>query len=251
MDGVLFRGQTALPQAAVFLRWLRDRQIGFVLTTNNSTLTPAQNAQKLKSMGLDVPAESILTSSLATATYLVEQGAEGHLAIAIGETGLTEALTSAGIRLTDDPASARWVIAGLDRQVTYEKLRLACLAIETGATFVATNADSSLPVEEGLIPGAGAIQAAIIATTGVKPVVIGKPEPPMLTEATRIIDADPKSTAVLGDRLDTDIAAAHRAGLSSILVLTGVSTEEDLQGSTIQPTVVFKNLPELMERWPA
>ncbi len=249
MDGVLFRGGTPLPGANEFLGFLHTKGIGYMLTTNNSTLTPEANAERLAGMGIRVSSEAILTSSMATADYLTELDAAGERALVIGEDGLKRPLTAAGIRVVDDYRDTQWVVTGLDRAVTYDHLRNACLALERGARFVATNADTSLPVEEGLVPGAGAIQAALTATTGIQPTVIGKPEPRMLLSAMRTIDADPSGTAVLGDRLDTDIQSAQRAGLRSILVLTGVTTADDLKASATQPTRVVTDLPELMASW--
>jgi 4-nitrophenyl phosphatase len=246
MDGVLFRGGSPLPGATEFLPWLARQGIGFMLLTNNSTLTPQSNAEKLWTMGIEIDSALILTSSVVTAEYLLEQGARGAQAFVIGEEGLVAALDGAGIDRTDDPAQADWVVAGLDRRVTYEELRAACLAIEHGARFVATNADSSLPVEDGLIPGAGALQAAIIATTGVRPVVIGKPEKRMLDSALRHLDASRKGAAVLGDRFDTDMESAFRAGVSSILVLTGVATRDDVAKAPRKPDVVADGLLGLM-----
>ena len=249
MDGVLFRGSQPLPAASEFLDWLRQSQIAFQLITNNSTATPTKNVEMLARLGISVTEEDVLTSSVATALYLQDAGARGDSAYVIGEEGLTQALLAAGIRLTDAPHEANWVVAGLDRQVTYDRLRDASLAIEQGARFIATNSDGSLPVEYGEIPGAGALQAAITTTTTKKPIVIGKPEPLMLRMGMERLRCTPAETAMLGDRLDTDIEAANRCGIPSILVLTGVTSREDLNGESSQPTAVFADLPALMTRW--
>jgi 4-nitrophenyl phosphatase len=144
---------------------------------------------------------------------------------------------------------ADWVIVGLDRGLTYEKLALAALALERGARFLGTNPDRSFPTERGLEPGAGAILAALQATTGQEPITIGKPHPLMLELAMRHMQADPAGTAMLGDRLDTDIAAAEAAGIPAILVLTGVSTRGNLAESPFHPALVVDTLPELLEKW--
>jgi 4-nitrophenyl phosphatase len=141
-------------------------------------------------------------------------------------------------------------VAGLDRTLTYEKLAAAALAIRAGARFIGTNPDTSLPTEHGLLPGAGAIQAAIQAATGVAPTVIGKPQPLMLELAMHALGGSSVDTAMLGDRLDTDIQGAVAAGLRSILVLTGVSTREELAAGPLRPDLVVESLPELMARWP-
>ncbi len=249
MDGVLFRGRTPLPGASDLLPWLDSRQVAYQLITNNSTTTPQENTRLLAGMGIAVSPDRIFTSASAAAAYLHNLELSRPRALVIGEKGLVEALENVGVEIISDPNSAQWVVAGLDRNVTYDKLRAACFAIERGAKFLATNADTSLPVEEGEAPGAGALQAAITATTGTRPVVVGKPEPLLLTLGMQRIGGTEADTAMLGDRLDTDIEAAHRAGIGSILVLTGVTGQADLAGSKIRPSLTFQGLPELLEAW--
>jgi 4-nitrophenyl phosphatase len=250
MDGVLVRGDQLLAGATDLLSWLERRGIGFRLLTNNSTLTPELNSQRLAGLGLTVPAERIFTSSQATAMYLNNHGVAGQSAYVIGEIGLRSALADIGLETPEAPDATDWVVTGLDRHVTYENLKTAALCLQRGARWVATNSDSSLPVEAGLVPGAGALQAAITATTGQKPGVIGKPEPHMLAMAAESLKVPPDRTAMLGDRLDTDIAAAAAAGMTSILVLTGVSNRADLSESAVQPTIVVEDLPSMMGAWP-
>jgi 4-nitrophenyl phosphatase len=249
MDGVLFRGRSPLPGAAAFITWLRRAAIPFRLLTNNSTLTPEKNAQALGAMGIEIDADEIFTSSVATAGYLLERGAAGQKVFVIGEEGLLLALSRAGLDITGSPDDAQWLVAGLDRNVTYARLRDAALAVQHGARFVATNADTSLPVEDGLIPGAGALQSVITSTTAIRPVVVGKPEARMLELAARAIGGDRSNTAMLGDRLDTDVEAARRAGMASILILTGVTQRSNVQGTSAAPDVVVENLDELMGLW--
>jgi 4-nitrophenyl phosphatase len=248
LDGVLYRGNTALPDAAQFIAWLRRRGLAFRLVTNNATLTPQQYVGKLAGMGIEVEAREVFTSALATALFLRREGADGHTAYAIGETGLLSALDGAGIRITD--TNPDWVVAGLDRTLTYEKLTTAVLAINAGARFVGTNPDTSLPTERGLLPGAGAIQAAITTATGVTPTVVGKPQPLMSQLALEDIGRTVDETAMLGDRLNTDIQGAAAVGMRSILVLTGVSTRADLAVSAVQPDEVVDTLGDLMSAWP-
>lgn len=248
LDGVLYRGNTALPDAAEFIAWLRRRGFRFRLATNNATLTPQQYVEKLAGMGIDVESREVFTSALATALYLRHEGAEGQTAYAIGETGLLSALEGAGIRI--DASNPQWVVAGLDRTLTYDKLATAALAINAGARFVGTNPDTSLPTERGLLPGAGAIQAALTAATGVHPVVVGKPQPLMVQLALEDTGTSLDETAMLGDRLNTDIQGAAAVGMRSILVLTGVSTRAELAVSPVQPDVVVDSLTELMGAWP-
>jgi 4-nitrophenyl phosphatase len=247
LDGVLYRGPAPLPDAQRFMSWLRARNVSFRLVTNNATLTPVQYVEKLAGMGIEVRAEDIFTSALATALYLDDHGTDGRRAFVIGEDGLLEALRAVDVEPVDiDP---QWVVVGLDRRLTYQKLATAALALESGARFVGTNPDTSYPTESGLVPGAGAILAALRVTTGVEPVIIGKPQPLMLELATRQLGGTKRDTAMLGDRLDTDIAGAAAAGMPSILVLTGVSTRSDLSTSPDQPSLVVNTLGELMSVW--
>lgn len=247
LDGVLYRGNTPLPDANRFMKWLRDQQIGFRLVSNNSTLTPDQYSEKLGAMSIDVRPGEAFTSAMAAARYLQSQGGAECSAYVVGQTGVIEALREIGIRLTDERPD--WVVVGLDRAVTYEKLSAASLAIEAGARFLGTNPDTSFPTEKGLEPGAGAIQAAITATTGVRPIIVGKPEPAILRLAMADMGAREDDTAVLGDRLDTDIAGAAAVHLPSILVLTGVSRRSDLEGSKYRPNLVVDDLAALIATW--
>jgi 4-nitrophenyl phosphatase len=247
LDGVIYRGTVPLKAAPEFVTWLRHRHIAFRLVTNNATLTPQQYRAKLAAMGIAVEADEIFTSSLATALYLQEQGQAGKSACVIGEEGLRQALVDAGIRIVEE--SPDWVIVGLDRDLTYAKLATAALAINAGARFLGTNPDTSFPSERGLVPGAGAILAALTATTGVRPIVVGKPQPLMLQLAMKSMGGAEHDTAMLGDRLDTDIAAAAAVGIPSILVLTGVSARADLPASPVQPTLVVNDLDELIHTW--
>lgn len=248
LDGVLYRGNAALPGAQGFTTWLRDRDIAFRLVTNNSTLTPRQYVEKLAGMGIQVEADEIFTSALAVNLYLEQAGARGMRALLIGEAGLHDAAVRAGLDVVAD-RPADWVILGLDRQATYHDFAVATLAIRDGARLLASNADASFPTEQGLVPGAGALLALLTTATGVTPTIVGKPEPLMLELAMRQMGGTLSDTAMLGDRLDTDIEAANRLGIGSIMVLTGVSSEADLEGCHWQPDLVVSGLPELERRW--
>ncbi len=249
LDGVLYRGNTSLAGAAGFISWLRSGGITFRLVTNNSTLTRQQYMEKLARMGIAVATDEIFTSALATALYLQRECQSDRSAYVIGQEGLVDALTEIGMRLVADHPD--WVIVGLDRTLTYEKLAIGSLALERGAGFLGTNPDTSFPTERGLEPGAGAILAALVATTGRKPTVIGKPHPLMLELAMEHMGGTSSDTAMLGDRLDTDIAAAAAAQVPSILVLTGVSTRQDVESSQFHPSLIVENLQQLMDTWPS
>jgi 4-nitrophenyl phosphatase len=246
LDGVLFVGVTALPDASAFIAWLRDRRIAFRLVTNNATLTPRGYVAKLRSMGIAVNEEEVFTSALATALYLHKQrGAQS--AYVIGEEGLFEALQ--GARVTLETERPDWVVVGLDRKLTYDKLATGALALQRGARFLGTNPDLSLPSGAGLLPGAGAIQAALTAATGIQPTVIGKPEPLMLELAMAQLGGSLTDTVMLGDRLDTDIQGAKALGIPSILVLTGVSSRQDVERSEAKPSLIVDNLATLVQMW--
>jgi len=249
MDGVLYRGDAPIPGIVPFFRFLRQNRIRFLLATNNSTLTPQEYSEKMARMGVDIPPESILTSGLAAADYLAARYPKGTRVHVIGETGLRQALVSAGFVLADEDVAA--VVVGMDRQVTFEKLARATLLIRAGALFVGTNPDKTLPVPEGEIPGNGALLALLEAASGVQPLVIGKPEKHLYEIAIRRLGAPKETTAALGDRLETDILGAQRAGLFSIMVLSGVSTREQALTSPHPPNLIFQDVGELAEAWRA
>lgn len=248
LDGVFYRGSEALPGAAGFVRWLAERGIAVLYITNNSTRTPDQFVEKLERMGIPGQPEQVLTSSLATRAYLESRAPRGTRVHAIGQQGIREALFGDGYfaPADEDPA---YVVVGLDTQVTYDKLRRACLLIRAGATFIGTNPDRTFPAPEGITPGCGSILAALEAATDTRPTVIGKPERWLMLEGLRRLNADPAASAVLGDRLDTDIVGAQRLGLAALMVLTGVHGPVDLAASEVRPDVVCRDLVELQEAW--
>ncbi len=254
MDGVLWHGNQPVPGLTDFFQTLREEQIPFILATNNASLTQNQYVIKLAQMGVSVDAKEVLTSSMATALYLAEQNDPVTTRIyVVGEAGAREPLIEQGFTLTelyelsDDSSNipgkgADIVVCGKDETLTWDKLATATLNIRAGAKFIGTNADVTLPTERGLTQGNGAILAALHAATGVTPIIIGKPEPIIYQQALILLGVDPAGTIAIGDRLDTDILGAIRAKIRSLLVLTGVSTEEDLKTSDYQPTWVMPNL---------
>jgi 4-nitrophenyl phosphatase len=248
MDGVLYSLNTPLAGAADFLQFLRQTGKRFLLVTNNSTLTVAQYVDKLAGMGIAASEDDILTSAEATAQYLASVAPPGTRVYVIGEHGIRVALEKRGFVLADDTDVA-YVVAALDRQLTYEKLKIASLAIRGGAQFIGTNPDKTLPTEAGLIPGARAIQAALEVATGTPPLIIGKPEPAMLQLALHKLQAEPETTAIIGDGLETDIPGGHRLGLMTILVLSGVTAPEQLARSALQPDLVYPNIAALHRAW--
>lgn len=248
IDGVLCRGSVPLPGAAEFVCWMQERGISYLFITNNSTRTPQQHVEKLARLGIPAAPEQVLTSSLATRAFLEQVAPRGTGVFLIGQRGLEEALLGDGYFLPDEQAPA-YVVVGLDIQLTYEKLRRACLLIRAGARFIGTNPDRTFPGPEGITPGCGAILAALEAATDVRPIVIGKPERYLFEAGLGRLGAGVEESAVLGDRLDTDMAGARRLGLTALMVLTGVHDAKDVQRSRVQPDAVFPDLPALQEAW--
>ena len=247
LDGVVYTGNTPIKGAPEFFQFLNATGRRFVCITNNSTLTGTQFAAKLTGMGVRVDESQVLTSPQATAVYLREELGlrPGARVLPIGEEGVVRAMLEEGFVLVDEGADV--VVCGLDRRLTYDRLRRACFAIRDGARLIATNPDLSLPTERGLLPGNGATIAYLQAATGVTATVIGKPEKTMLAVAMERAGAAPGETAMIGDGLLTDMLAGERAGVAKILVLTGVSRREDLATAATQPHYVFENLPALQE----
>lgn len=244
MDGVLYRGKAPLPGAIDLFATLQLRSIPFRLATNNSTMTPAQYVQKLAKMDIDVPEEWIVTSGVATRNYLLNRFPKGAAIYVVGEPALFEQLfrTDDLIQANGTDRQATAVVAGLDREFTYKKLSEAHEQILGGAAFIATNSDVTLPTEHGLEPGCGALIAAIQASTGKTPAYVGKPETLMFDTICRELGVLPSEVVSVGDRLDTDIVAGSRAGTLSLLVLTGVSTRDDIANAGVRPDLVFTDL---------
>lgn len=246
LDGVLYRGAEAIDGAAETLATLRSVGKGLAFLTNNSSRTPEAIAAHLTGMGIRAAPEEVETSALATATLLRERSVAS--AFVLGEEGLRTALVAAGLTVVDTSAAdAETVVVGWDRGFDYAELAAASVLIQRGASLVASNADASYPVEDGLVlPGAGAILAAIQTATGVSAEVVGKPNAPIFRAA--LDRAGGGRPLVIGDRLDTDIEGARRLGWDSLLVLTGITGRADLGVATVTPTYVAERLGELVER---
>ena len=247
LDGVLYRGDEAIVGAREFIALLQQEGIPFLLLTNNSTRTPGQYVTKLGKMGIAIEESDVLTSAQATALYLERIARPGSRVYAIGEEGLQVALQE---KFTIAEEGADFVVVGMDTGLTYEKLRVATLLIRGGARFIATNPDKTLPTEEGLVPGNGAVLAALEAATGVSPFVVGKPETAIFDLALARMGVGKEGAAVIGDRLETDILGGRRAGLMTILVLSGATSRQELENSTIKPDFVFEDVGQLHEAWP-
>lgn len=241
MDGVLWRQDMALPGFLEFFDLMQQRNLPYVLATNNSSKSQADYQAKLARMGVvGVPASAILSSGIATAAFLRHEYPPGTRVHVLGGDGLHDVIREAGFALVADAADV--VVAGLDWNLSYDRLKQAALNIRAGAHFIGTNPDTTFPTPEGLYPGAGSILAALQAATGIQPEIIGKPHPPMFEAALRLLRTAPAETLMIGDRLNTDIAGAAALGMRTALVLTGVSTRDDLADADPAPDAVYENL---------
>jgi len=244
MDGVLVREQNAVPGAQEFLARLRELEMPFLVLTNNSIYTQRDLAARLRRSGLDVPEESIWTSALATAQFLADQRPGGS-AFVIGESGLTTALHNLGYTLTErDPD---YVVLGETRTYSFERITLAIRLISGGSRFIATNPDNVGPTPDGPLPATGAVAALISRATEVDPYYVGKPNPLMMRSALNAIEAHSETTAMIGDRMDTDVVAGLEAGLETILVLTGVTTPGEVERYSYRPSRIVDSVADLIE----
>ena len=244
MDGVLVHEEEAVPGAADFVRRLRERELPFLLLTNNSIYTARDLQARLARGGIDVPEESIWTSALATAQFLDQQRPEGT-AYVIGEAGLTTAMHGIGYVMTDqDPDYA---VLGETRTYSFEAITTAIRLVERGARFIATNPDPTGPSPQGPIPATGSVAALVTRATGVQPYFVGKPNPLMMRSALNRIDAHSETTVMVGDRMDTDVVSGLEAGLRTILVLTGSTRREAVGRFPYKATHVFDSVADLVE----
>jgi NagD protein len=245
MDGVLVHEEQAIPGADRFISTLRERELPFLVLTNNSIYTRRDLAARLLASGLSIPEESIWTSALATADFLAAQRPGGS-AFVIGESGLTTALHEAGYTMTErDP---EYVILGETRTYSFERITRAIRLISGGARFIATNPDTTGPSPDGPTPATGSVAALISRATGVDPYFVGKPNPLMMRSALNAIGAHSESTAMIGDRMDTDIVAGLEAGLHTVLVLTGVTQPAETERFPYRPSEIVDSVADLVER---
>jgi phosphoglycolate/pyridoxal phosphate phosphatase family enzyme len=263
LDGVVYLGNTPIAGAVETIRWLRESGRIVKFCTNNATRSRQHYAEKLSGMGIPSTSSDVINSAAAAGLYLKQRSRERtpcrsertesvpYTVFPVGEEGLTIELSAAGatvLERVDDGTLVDYVVVGLDRTFTYQKLEMAFDAIRGGAEFVATNRDAAAPMEKKDIPGAGTIVAAVETAVGKPPiVVIGKPEPTMLELLIAESDATPETTLFVGDRLETDILAGRRAGTRTACVLTGIATAEDVKNAPpeMQPDVVIENTTEL------
>ncbi|MBC2904990.1 HAD-IIA family hydrolase [Streptomyces cupreus] len=244
MDGVLMHEGVPIPGADAFIKKLRDSGKPFLVLTNNSIYTARDLHARLNRIGLEVPVENIWTSALATAKFVDSQRPNGT-AYVIGEAGLTTALHEVGYILTDSDPD--FVILGETRTYSFEALTKAIRLINEGARFIATNPDNTGPSHEGVLPATGSVAALITKATGKEPYFVGKPNPLMMRTGLNAIGAHSESSAMIGDRMDTDVLAGLEAGMRTFLVLTGLTAEADMDRFPFRPTKVVDSIANLVD----
>jgi NagD protein len=247
MDGVLVHEERLIPGADQFVKRLQQAGHRYLLLTNNSIYTRRDLAARLALTGLEVPEEAIWTSALATARFLDTQRPQGT-AYVLGEAGLTTALHQVGYVLTEREPD--YVVLGETRAYSQQAITRAIRLIADGARFIATNPDPTGPSPAGPQPATGAVAALISRATGVHPYFVGKPNPLMMREALRAIDAHSESTVMIGDRMDTDVVAGIEAGLQTILVLSGITTREEAQRFPFLPSRIVDSVADLVDEVP-
>lgn len=242
MDGVIYHGNRLLKGAAEFVAWLRREGKRFLFLTNSSERSPAELSQKLARLGIEVEAEHFYTSALATAAFLANQRPGGS-AYAIGEPGLINALYSVGYTMNNvDPD---YVVVGESRGYSLDTVEIAVRLVLGGARLIGTNPDLNGPAEGGLVPACGALVAPIELATGRKAYFVGKPNPLMMRHALKRLGATREETAIVGDRMDTDIVAGIETEVETVLVLSGVTSREELDSFPYAPRHVLEGIFEI------
>ena len=242
MDGVIYHGNQILPGVADFIQWLHDEDKEYLFLTNNSGYTPRELQQKLARMGLDVPEEHFYTSALATAAFLREQ-APGCSVFAIGEAGLLNALYDAGITMND--VNPDYVVVGEGRTYSLDTLTRAVNLVMAGAKLIGANSDVSGPIEIGIAPACRALVAPIEMATGKQAYFCGKPNPLMMRTGLRMLHCHSGDAVMVGDRMDTDVISGLESGMSTVLVLSGVSTRQTVETYAYQPNVILNGVGDI------
>lgn len=244
MDGVLVHEGHVLPGATELINQWESSNTPFLVLTNNSIYTPRDLSARLRAGGLNVPEERIWTSALATAAFLKSQNPHGS-AYVIGEAGMTTALHEIGYVQTD--ANPDYVVLGETRNFNFDNLTKAIRLINAGARFIATNPDPTGPSADGVLPATGSVAALITKATGKHPYIVGKPNPMMFRSAMRKIGAHSESTGMIGDRMDTDVVAGIEAGLHTVLVLTGIADQAEIERYPFRPTEILNSVADLVD----
>ena len=243
MDGVVYTGSELIPGAKDFVTRLKQGSYKFLFLTNNSYYTPAQLRERLLKMGIDVDQNCFYTSAMATASFLKLQKPEGCSAYVIGGKGVVNEFERAGIEITSKHPD--YVVIAETEEYDYARIIEATLLVQEGAKFIATNSDLTGPSVRGLVPACGALVAPIEKVTGIAPYFLGKPNPAMMFWARKKLGVHSANCFMIGDRMDTDIVGGLESGMTTCLVLSGVSTRAVMDRFPYQPDYVFNHLGEI------
>ncbi|RLL46500.1 TIGR01457 family HAD-type hydrolase [Oceanobacillus piezotolerans] len=242
LDGTMYLGARPIDAAADFVQTLVDQEIPYLFVTNNSSKKAEDVAEHLNEMGIMANPNQVITTSIATANYIKKQNENARIFV-IGEEGIHHALGAEGLTLVDGE-DADYVVMGIDRQISYEKLTKACLNVRNGAAFISTNGDVAIPTERGLLPGNGSLTSVVTVSTGVAPIFIGKPEAIIMEEALAVLGLSKQEVLMVGDNYYTDIKAGMNAGLDTLMVLTGVTPFEEMEMLEEKPTHFVHSLKD-------
>ncbi len=245
MDGVIYHGNHVLPGALAFVNWLKQEDKGFIFLTNSSERSPKELQQKLNRLGIEVDESHFHTSALATASFLASQCPNGSVYV-IGETGLTKALYDAGFSMND--VNPDYVVVGETRSYSFEKIERAVRLVLDGAKLIGTNPDLTGPTEGGIVPATKALIAPIELATRRLAYFIGKPNPLMMRHAVKKLGTKTEETAIIGDRMDTDIIAGIESELDTVLVLSGVSSRETVKRFPYQPHYILDGVGNIVPK---
>jgi 4-nitrophenyl phosphatase len=245
MDGVLWRGKQLIGDLPAIFNEIERKGLKVILASNNSTRTPAAYLEKVRRLGVDIEDWQLINSAEATSDTLNQKYPQGGPVYVVGEKGLVTSLEAKGFVMSEKEAIA--VVAGLDRQVDYEKIDIAARLIRQGAIFIGSNPDRTIPTPNGFAPGAGTILAAIAAASGIQPLIIGKPEPGIFEMAMGRLSTKPHETLMVGDRLETDILGGQNAGCRTALVLSGVTSREAGESWRPEIDLIADDLSALLE----
>ena len=243
MDGVIYHGDIRLPGGKELVAWLKEEKKRYLFLTNSSAATPAELRRKLLRLGIDVEEEHFYTSALATASFLASQ-CPGGSAYVIGENGLKEALREIGVSMNDSDPD--WVVVGETRAYNYERVERAVHLVQRGGRLIGTNPDLTGPTEEGVVPATGSLVAPIELATGHKAYFVGKPNPLIMRHALRKLQCRREETAIIGDRMDTDIVAGIESEIETVLVLSGVTSRDDLRNFAYRPGYILEGVGDLV-----
>lgn len=243
----MYAGTRVIEGAKEFIEYLSNNNLPYLFVTNNASKRPDEVAEKLTNMGFIATADNVVTSAMATASYIAEEH-PGASVYVIGGTGIRQALQDEQLVITDD-IHVDYVVIGLDVDINYEKLSKACLAVRNGARFISTNPDTSIPTERGFLPGNGALTSMVSVSTGIAPKFIGKPMETIMNKAVDMMQLPKEELVMIGDLYMTDIMSGINAGIDTLHVQTGVSTYEQVMAEQVPPTYSVKNLLDVIRTY--